>query len=173
MNCEEYAIMATWELEKQTNRFVCKRFFLIPNPMKRLVINASGTELYQILYSSPHTKDVFFFFKGYAVQGGDDIGVGADGSREFVTQCAFVNLDMDKALIEKVSDKRHLEFHCKNFVVLKEAGVLQTFINDLNTTKWSEQEMLPSPTVIETHQNGRKTIVFTAFLREQFYSKEW
>ena len=85
MNCDEYAIVATWVLEESTNRFICKRFFLIPNPMKRTVVDASGTELKHVLYSSPHSQDIFFFFKGYALTGGDDIDVGAGGGREFVT----------------------------------------------------------------------------------------
>ena len=72
MNCEEYAIVSFWDLEEQSDKFVCVRFFLIPNPMKRMVMDSDGTQLYQVLYSSPHTNDVFFFFKGYS-QSGEDL----------------------------------------------------------------------------------------------------
>ena len=46
--------------------------------MKRVVKKVDGTELYQVLYVSEHTKDIFFFFKGFEAQPSmnDDLGGG-------------------------------------------------------------------------------------------------
>ena len=122
MNCQEYAIVATWDLDPDTDKFICSRFFLIPNPMKRMVKKASGTELFQVLYSSPHSKDVFFFFKGYALSGGEDIGIS--DMNEYVMQCAFVNLNMNPDDVKRVISHRGLEHHCHGFVKIREKSVL-------------------------------------------------
>ena len=40
------------------------RHFYVPNPKKRMVRDVGGTQLYEVLYSSVHNKDVFLFFEG-------------------------------------------------------------------------------------------------------------
>ena len=70
--CKEFAVVAFWDLDA-SDRFACSRFFVIPNPMKRTIRDCEGTELQQVLYTSSHTNDVFFFFKGFEPGGGDDL----------------------------------------------------------------------------------------------------
>ena len=91
MNAKELALVAFWDLDPTKDQMVCKCYFMIPNPMKRMIKTADGTNMYQVLYVSQHTKDVFFFFKGYKIDGGDDL----ENTRknEYRTQCAFINLD--------------------------------------------------------------------------------
>ena len=90
--------------------------------MKRMVEKANGTELFQVLYSSPHSKDIFFFFKGYAIDGGEDIKIS--DRNEYVMQCAFMNLDINPDDAKRVVELRNLEHHCHGFVKIKETSVL-------------------------------------------------
>ena len=46
---------------------------MVPNPLTRMIKGEKGTELKQVLYTSEHTKEVFFFFKGYELGGGEDL----------------------------------------------------------------------------------------------------
>lgn len=179
MDCQEYAIVSFWDLDEQgTDKFYCTRFFIIPNPMKRMVIDAEGTVLYQVLYSSPHNNEVFFFFKGYPQSGGDDLDGDGPG-KSTKTQVAFVNLTPTQEELDRVGEFRAVDKHCHGFVILKEHGILDEFITTLNTKEYYEQEMLPSPTCIDTvlfHPIAKtpgKTIVFTAFLMENHFSKDW
>ena len=55
MNAEELALVAFWDFDKEKDKLVCQRFFIVPNPMKRLVKVKSGTALSQVLYVSEHT----------------------------------------------------------------------------------------------------------------------
>ena len=143
-----------------------------------MVIDAEGTVLYQVLYSSPHNNEVFFFFKGYPQSGGDDLENDGPG-KSTKTQVAFINLTPSEEELEMVGEFRAVDKHCHGFVTLKEHGILDTFITTLNTTEYHEQEMLPSPTCIDTVlfnplvTEPGKTIVFTAFLHEDYISKEW
>ena len=43
MNCREYANVAFWDLDDVTKKFNCTRFFSIPSPMKRMVVDADGS----------------------------------------------------------------------------------------------------------------------------------
>ena len=62
---EEIAVIAFWELsDNGLDKFECSRHFYVPNPKKRMTRDIKGTELYNVLYVSPHNKDVFFFFEG-------------------------------------------------------------------------------------------------------------
>ena len=92
MNSSVFAQVAFWDLDEEKNQMVCSRFFIVPNPMKRMIVGKHKTSLYEILYVSEHTKDVFFFFKGY------EVGSGAEDllnfrKNEFVTQVAFIKLE--------------------------------------------------------------------------------
>ena len=62
-DCKEFAVVAFWDLHK-TDVFVCTRFFIVPNPIKRIVKDSNGTIVNQVLFTSQHTNDVFFFWKG-------------------------------------------------------------------------------------------------------------
>ena len=73
MDCEEFAIVGFWNLIKrpadkngtqEADKYKCTRRFYIPNPMKRMVRSQGETNLYTILYTSHHSKDIFFFYKG-------------------------------------------------------------------------------------------------------------
>ena len=61
--CQEYAVIAYWELESVTDTFECARFFFVPNPCTRTIRKGENSNLRQVLYSSPHSNDVFFFYK--------------------------------------------------------------------------------------------------------------
>ena len=73
---DEFAVVAFWDLnvdkvsqvsnqkKDEQNKFICTRFFCIPNPKKRTIQDSDGTELHQVLYTSTHTNDIFFFFEG-------------------------------------------------------------------------------------------------------------
>ena len=76
--CEEMALVAFWDMDKEKDVMICQRFFVVPNPMKRVVKKVDGTELCQVLYVSEHTKDIFFFFKGFEAQPAmnEDLGGG-------------------------------------------------------------------------------------------------
>ena len=63
--CENYAVIGFWDLKKVSDTFKCVRFFVMPDPYMRMISKCDDTELYQILYSSQHSKDVFLFFEGY------------------------------------------------------------------------------------------------------------
>ena len=78
MNCKEYGVVAFWDLSQEDDRFKCTRFCLVPNPMKRTIKDSQGTKLEQVLYSSPHNKEVFFFFKGYKSKKTYDLDSVAD-----------------------------------------------------------------------------------------------
>ena len=64
MNCTDYAVIGFWDLD-ENDKFVCTRFFIVPNPMVRNIQDCEGTKIDQILYHSIHTDDIFFFFRGY------------------------------------------------------------------------------------------------------------
>ena len=60
--CNEYAIIAHWSLHSEDDSFKCYNFFYVPSPYKRTIRKDADVELNQVLYSSPHTKDVYLFF---------------------------------------------------------------------------------------------------------------
>ena len=62
--CENYAVIGFWNLEED-DTFKCDRFFVLPNPYKRMIKHRQDTELYQVLYTSQHSGEVFLFFQGY------------------------------------------------------------------------------------------------------------
>ena len=62
-DCKEFAVIAFWDHHK-TDVFECKRFFIVPSPVKRIIKDSNGTLVYEVLFTSPHTNDVFFFFRG-------------------------------------------------------------------------------------------------------------
>ena len=176
MNCAEYAIVGLWDLDWEKDTLVCKRFFYIPNPLKRIVKNTDGTKLYQVLYVSEHTKEVFFFFKGYEQPKNEDLGLYQP--RQYQTQCAFLDLDPD--LVNKIKDERDraMDKYCSNFTVIKKESVLQKFLLRMNESLYKDQEQLPNPTVIDAKDLMKsstegKIIVFTAYLLEERPSSNW
>ena len=65
----------------------------------RMILKSEKAELSQVLYSSPHTNDVFLFFKGYH-----------DSSPHTLTmQCAILDL----GLVQEVPS-RVIKDHCKS-----------------------------------------------------------
>lgn len=89
-------MVAFWDLHP-TDVFVCNRFFIIPSPVKRVVKDAKGTQVHEVLFTSPHTNDVFFFWKGAAIQSDDSsssLDDSIDSIKETKTclQIGFLNL---------------------------------------------------------------------------------
>ena len=57
-------------------------------------------------------------------------------------------------------------------------SVLGKFIQAMQETDYEKQKQLPNPTVIESNEllprdHGKKAVVFTAYLKEQFIHSEW
>ena len=62
-DCTEFAAIAFWDLT-ETDVYKCSRFFVVPNPQKRVIKDVRGTLVYQVLFESSETHDIFFFWKG-------------------------------------------------------------------------------------------------------------
>ena len=85
---------------------------------------------------------------------------------------------MDQESLEKVADARHIKFHCKDFYEIKKDGILHKYVDYLHETTFADQKQLPNPTIINS-VNGSiddvsrgKTLVFTAYMSENFTSTE-
>ena len=135
MNSSEFAQVAFWDLDKENNQMVCKRFFIIPNPMKRMIVDKQKTRLYHILYVSEHTKDVFFFFKGYKVDlEAEDIF--SYDKTNYVMQVAFINLDETSNSVE-LEQQRHMVNHCHKFSEIRQDSVLDKFLQQIDETDYN------------------------------------
>jgi len=168
-NCKSFAVVGFWNLNSESDdTFTCNRFFIIPNPMSREVKSVSGTHLWQVLYSSPHTKDVFFFFKGHKRSLGDDLE--AEESKEYHLQCALLKLTLSEQERATVGELRNINMHCHSFTAIGEGSILHRYVNDMHNTEFDNSELLPNVTMINSvpHkkivERGGKTLVFTAFL---------
>ena len=71
MGCSEFAVIAFWDLEPETDNYYCSRYFIAPNPKSRIVAETAGTIVKEVLYVSHHTRDVFFFFEGHDLSNSD------------------------------------------------------------------------------------------------------
>lgn len=183
-NCQEYAIIGFWKLDPKKDTMVCKRFFIVPNPMKRMIKNTEGTFLYQVLYFSEHTEEVFFFYKGYQAAK-DESGKSADESEgeqhemnEYVTHCAFIDLDQDVEESVASEQERTIDKYCKVIKPLKNESVLEMYLDYLHATDYKDQHQLPNLTVINSSDlvnsdTEGKCVVFTAYLQETHYSGKW
>lgn len=174
MECQEFATVAFWDLDALTDQFNCTRFFIMPNPMKRTIQDVEDTQLDQVLFSSPHTKDVFFFFKGFeqGATAGDDLDDVVQ--KGYKLQIAFLNLVITYDEREMLGDSRYISEHCRSFHTISEGSVLDKIVHYLNDTPIGEQKQLPNPTIINPVNGGGKMVVFTAYMQEQFMSKdEW
>ena len=107
--CEQYAVIASWGLHPRTDCFKCDRFFFVPNPYKRRIRNSEEAELSQVLYSSPHTNDVFLCFRGYH----------AISPRTLTMQCVILDLSLDKS-----ATSRDIKNHCKRSYAIDESSLL-------------------------------------------------
>ena len=45
MDAKQLAVIAFWDLDPIDDSFKCTRFFILPNPMKRNIIDTEGTQL--------------------------------------------------------------------------------------------------------------------------------
>ena len=80
-HCEEFAIIGYWKLTED-DTFKCYRSSDVLDPNKRMIRKCEETEMFQVLYSSHHTKEVFLFHKGYSSSD--------SGKKEM--QCLVLNL---------------------------------------------------------------------------------
>ena len=84
----------------------------MPAPHKRVVIDQNGALIYRILYTSEHTGDVFFFYKGVNQQkSGDFTGVNDDQAGD-AYNIGFLKLDLTETEIAIIGDGRNLSEHC-------------------------------------------------------------
>ena len=122
--CEQYAVIAFWGMHPWIDSFKCYRFFFVPNPFKRMILQTEKAELNQVLYSSPHTNDVFLFFEGYH----------NSSPHTKTMQCAVLNLGQD----EKLNTSRDIKDHCISSTIDK-SSLLGQFIDYLNRTPYKKQ----------------------------------
>ena len=116
--------------------FKCNRFFVAPDPFKRTIRNCEETELHQVLYSSPHSKDVFFFYRGYGQSSGDDLNEVSNDEKKMI--CAILKLDPTEDEKSTVLESRHLKHHCERTLPIDETSFLAEFIRDLDSTGYDE-----------------------------------
>ena len=50
VEAKEIAVIAFWRPDQNTGVLDCYHFFNVPNPMKRMVQDQKGTQLYEVLY---------------------------------------------------------------------------------------------------------------------------
>ena len=91
----------------------------------RMILKSEKAELSQLLYSSPHTNDVFLFFKGYHV----------NSPNTQTLQCLVLDLGLDKKVTSR--DKND---HCKIFYMIDESSLLGLFIDYLDCTPYEQQK---------------------------------
>ena len=131
-DCNEFAVVAFWDLDK-TDVFVCNRFFIIPSPFKRSVMDAKGTSVHQVLFTSEHTKDVFFFWRGVEMSLVDDLTHESDDSLKSIEmQIGFLNLNLTDTQIQEIGEERLLSMHCSEIQTIKEGTLVHKFLTDLN-----------------------------------------
>ena len=84
----------------------------------------------------------------------------------------FLELNLSDQEIKELGDVRHVAFHCKNYVNIRDDSILAKYIVDLNETPLEEQKQQPNPTIINTvgkkPELGKKnkTVVFTSYKQE-------
>ena len=68
-------------------------------------------------------------------------------------------------------ESRNLFNHCIDVKAIDEKKILGEFVMRMNRTEFDDQKQLPNPKVLYLDPfSPTKTIVFTAFLREEFWS---
>lgn len=87
-----------------------------------------------MLYSSPHTKDVFFFFKGYELgaTAGDDLDDVVQ--KGYKLQIAFLNLVITYDEKEELGESRYIVEHCRNFQTISQDSILEKIVHYFNVT---------------------------------------
>ena len=94
MDAKDLAVIAFWDLDPEEDKFKCSRFFIVPSPMKRTIKEVGdGSTLSQILYSSQHNKEVFFFFMGYDIKAIEDLNEHPNDNKLHI---AFLKLDVNE-----------------------------------------------------------------------------
>lgn len=145
MAVEELALIAFWDLNKSKNIFECSHHFYVPSPKKRNVKQVGNIEVYQVLYSSPHSKDVFFFFEAPAVSAGENISEMQE-AREKKLQCAFLKLTPEQYGDEEESPEEacsriastQINAHCEDFKVVDFDGLLGRQIEYFHRTPYHD-----------------------------------
>ena len=115
-------MIAFWDVDPVDDAFKCTRFFILPNPMKRNIIDTEGTQLDQVLYESTHTKEVFFFFKAYEVQPIEEFE--EEHEKEHKLQIGFLRLDINAEELKKIGEARHFKYHINNIVTIPSGSIL-------------------------------------------------
>lgn len=127
-DCDEFAVVAFWDLTS-VDTFKCNRFFIIPNPHKRIVKDSSGTLVYRVLYTSEQTQDVFFFYKGKNEQTCDDLKEFQDEKvSEKGFNIAFLELSLSDQEIERIGEIRQLNKHCRPVHNIAEDSILTSYL---------------------------------------------
>ena len=122
-DCEEFAVVAFWDL-LPTDVFQCSRFFIIPNPKVRIIRDVRGTLVYQVLYVSPHTKDIFFFWKGQPAQAANDDLDDLVEPKKSELQMGFVELEFTYEELSRLGEIRSVFSHCKEMVTIEPESIL-------------------------------------------------
>ena len=137
MDAKELAVVAFWDLDPEDDKFKCTRFFIVPSPMKRTIKEVGTATLSQILYTSQHNKEVFFFFMGYKNKTIEDL---VDHKNDHKLQIAFLKLDINEEERLTIGEARHFMYHCKNIVTIPKENVLHTFVRYFDRTNYTSQK---------------------------------
>ena len=97
----------------------------MPNPKMRMIQKSEKAELSQLLYSSPHTNDVFLYFKGYHI----------NSPKKQTLQCLVLNIGLDKYV-----QSQKMKDHCKSLYTIDESSLLGEFIDYLDCTPYEQQK---------------------------------
>jgi len=61
---EYYAVIGFWSLCERSKIYKCRRYFYVPNPLRRRYHNKEGQpNVSQVLYQGKNKKEVFFFYQ--------------------------------------------------------------------------------------------------------------
>ena len=147
-NCKEFAVVAFWDLDPQTDVFKCTRFFIIPDPVKRIIRDVCGTVVYQVLFVSNKTDDVYFFFDNQAAD------QATEGEKSILM--SFIKLKPEEQEIDDIGDNRLLDVHCEQPIPIKSKSVLSTFINFIDDRPLKKQNQVPLFQIIDRASTMKK-----------------
>ena len=91
-----------------------------------MIQKTEKAELCQVLYSSPHTNEVFLYFKGYHTSSPSTLTM----------QCVV----LDQGFGIRGDPSRDIKDHCKSIYAIDESSLLGFFIDYLDSTPWDKQK---------------------------------
>ena len=133
-------MVAFWDLH-ETDVFNCTHFFKIPNPRKRIVRDVDGTILYQVLFTSQHTNDVFFFWKGNEIHlDNNEDAPYYIKDEDAKLQIAFLKLNFTPEEQVALVQSKQIVDNAESIFTVGKDSVLELYLNDLHEKELKKQE---------------------------------